>query len=231
MMGPGLNLCPQDECQDPARRGGRAGRWSQGRKLQAGAGGNPTEMGGPALVPAQMGFAGRSSIGKATSGWWAGVQLSRLRKLIIYLSPQPPQDDQIQGAETAGFSARGDKPKRHFHLQRGPAHWGPGYVSLPPDPVLHSPDRRTRVREGAGGGGWCWGPRGLVLAGSLTSLRRRSLSQAAQWSGEVLGRGGVNPGSGLNPSSATSLGVPVHRSEPQFLHLYSGAVTRIEISL
>lgn len=174
MMGPGLNLCPQDECQDPARRGGRAGRWSQGRKLQAGAGGNPTEMGGPALVPAQMGFAGRSSIGKATSGWWAGVQLSRLRKLIIYLSPQPPQDDQIQGAETAGFSARGDKPKRHFHLQRGPAHWGPGYVSLPPDPVLHSPDRRTRVREGAGGGG-------VVLGTTRTGLGRFvDLAEAAQ---------------------------------------------------
>lgn len=44
-------------------------------------------------------------MGNVTSGWWAGLQLRRLRKLIyVPAASSLPKDDQIIGAETAGFS-------------------------------------------------------------------------------------------------------------------------------
>ena len=144
VMGPSLQLCPQGECQDPARQ---VGGWSrtQGRKLQSGAGGNRTEITSPVQWPAEAGFPGRSSHPQGhlrLVGWCSAQQAGKTD--LSTCPPQLPQGDQIKGAETARFSEHGDEPQCQSH------HSGPGYVSLPSDRFFVPQAPRTWVSNERG---------------------------------------------------------------------------------
>ena len=83
---------------------GEGGGRRQERRLQPRATGKPKRKGAQPWCQLWLGSQGGGPrVGRVTSGWWAGLQLSRLRKLIFFsASPSPhTNDDQGTGAQTA----------------------------------------------------------------------------------------------------------------------------------
>lgn len=206
VMGPSLQLCPQGECQDPARQ---VGGWSrtQGRKLQSGAGGNRTEITSPVQWPAEAGFPGRSSHPQGhlrLVGWCSAQQAGKTD--LSTCPPQLPQGDQIKGAETARFSEHGDEPQCQSHHS--------GQATL----AFHLTASSYRRPQGLGlAMRGAWGPR-TDRSWSVGWPPQPGCGEGSvEWGGAGAGKG--NLGLGLNPSSAASLGVLMYHGEPQFPHL------------
>lgn len=83
---------PPAEGQDPARQVGWWGR-TQGRRLLPGACRTEAEISTQPGCWLRLGSWEGLHIGLVTSGWWAGLQLRRLRKLIYLPAPShTPQE-------------------------------------------------------------------------------------------------------------------------------------------
>lgn len=137
MIGPIPHTHPQAEGQDPARQGGLWDR-TQGRRLQPGAGRNDTEISGPAQVPAQSGFQGRSSHwqGCPRLVGWLLAQQAQKTDLSTYPCRHAPKDDQIIEGRNSPIL----QPQcQCFPSTCGPGHQGPHYISRPSDPLLCTP--------------------------------------------------------------------------------------------